>query len=81
MKQFLRAVILGGVALLVGAFFGLLIDGVLEEYKPGDNATTEEVTEYENSIISLMIDFFLPMYMLGLIVGVIALILNVAEVM
>lgn len=80
MKKFLRAVIIGGVALLVGAFFGLIIDGVLEEYEPGENATTEEVTEYENSITALMIEFFLPMYMIGLLVGVVALILAVADI-
>jgi len=81
MKKFVEAVILGGLGLLIGAFMGLFIDGVLEQYAPGDNATSEEVTEYENSLTSLVIEFFLPLWFIGLLIGVVALIMSVADIM
>lgn len=79
MKKFLEAVIIGGLALIIGAFLGLLLDGVLEQYVPEENTT--EYTEYQDSILSLVIDFFLPMWFIGLLIGVVALIMAVADVM
>lgn len=79
MKKFLEAVILGGLALIIGSILGLLIDGVLERFVPEENTT--EYTEYQDSILSLVVDFFLPLYFIGLLVGVVALIMAVADVM
>lgn len=80
MKKFLEAVVIGGLALIIGAFLGLLLDGVLEQYVPDDTNSTE-YTEYQNSILSLVIDFFLPLWFIGLLIGVVALIMSVAEIM
>ena len=79
MKKFLEAVILGGLALIIGAILGLLIDGVLEQFVPEENTT--EYDEYQNSILKIVVDFFLPLYFIGLLVGVVALIMAVADVM
>lgn len=68
MKQFLEAVILGGVALFVGAFLGLFLEGILDQYNPENG-----------SIMALMIDNFLPMWFLALIIGVVVLILAVTD--
>jgi len=80
MKKFLEAVVIGGLALIIGAFLGLLLDGVLEQYVPSDTNSTE-YTEYQNSILSLVIDFFLPLWFIGLLIGVVALIMSVADIM
>lgn len=80
MKEFMEAVVVGGLALVIGAFLGLLLDGVLAEYVP-DESNTTEYEEYQDSILSLVIDFFLPLWFIGLLIGVVALIMSVADVM
>lgn len=88
-KKFLEAVVLGGIALIVGGFLGLFIEPVLENYVPevynnstsntNENNYTDEWLEYDGSILQLMVDNFLPMWFLSLIIGVVVLILAVTD--
>lgn len=87
MKDFLNAVIYGGIALFVGTILGLFIEGALDQFEPqqyeteGDNSTNEtaEWQEYDGSLTQLAVNYFLPSYMVSLVIGVILMIVVVVE--
>lgn len=68
MKNFLRAVVYGGIALFVGIILGLFIDGALNQFDTTDGTLTD-----------LAVSYFLPAYMVALIIGVLLLIITVVE--
>lgn len=68
MKKFLNAVIYGGIALFVGVILGLFIDGALNQFNPEAGSLTE-----------LAVEYFLPAYMVSLVIGVLLLIVTIAD--
>lgn len=85
MKKFLNAVIYGGIALFIGVILGLFIDGALKQFVPDqyettdNNTTTAEWEEWEGSLTQLATNYFLPAYMVSLVIGVLLLIVTIAD--
>lgn len=70
MKDFLNAVIYGGIALFIGTILGLFIDGALDQFETTDGTLTD-----------LAVSYFLPSYMVALVIGVLLLIVTVVQSM
>lgn len=89
-KDFLNAVIYGGIALFVGTILGLFIEGALDQFVPEQYTTdnpdfqnpeneTEEWQEFDGSLTQLAVNYFLPSYMVSLVIGVILMIVVVVD--
>lgn len=67
--RLVKAVIFGGVALIIGLIFGILLDGFVDQFTPEAGSTLE-----------LILDNFMVIWILALLVGVFVVVLNVADV-
>lgn len=68
MKEFMNAVIYGGIAILAAVFLGLFIDGLIQNLE-----TTE------GTLLDLAQSYFLPAYFMIVIIGLLLVLVNVAD--
>lgn len=74
--KLVKAVIFGGVALVVGLIMGLLLEGFVDDLRTRVNDTAGETSTAE-----LILDNFLVIWIMALLVAVFVVVLRVSDVM